>query len=62
MATIVGAKPIEVCVMNSLTVNLHLMMVAFYQPTPQRHKIIIEKGSFPSDYVCSHYIITCNTF
>ncbi|MCS6874327.1 MAG: kynureninase [Pyrinomonadaceae bacterium] len=49
MAEIVGAKPIEVVVMNSLTVNLHLLMVSFYRPNKQRYKIIIEKGAFPSD-------------
>jgi kynureninase len=49
MAEVVGAKPIETVVMNSLTVNLHLLMVSFYRPSGPRRKIVIEKGAFPSD-------------
>ena len=49
MAEVVGAKPIETVVMNSLTVNLHLLMVSFYRPTTERYKIIIEGDAFPSD-------------
>lgn len=49
MAAIVGAKPLEVCIMNSLTVNLHLLMCAFYRPTKDRFKILMEGKAFPSD-------------
>lgn len=62
MAKIVGAKQSEVAMMNSLTVNLHLMMVPFYTPTKDRYKILIEAGSFPSDLYAAESQVNVHGF
>ena len=61
-ANLVGAKESEVVVMNSLSVNLNLLMLSFYTPTTSRNKILVEAGAFPSDYYAVEQIIKMKGF
>jgi kynureninase len=51
LAKVLGAQEDEVAHTSTLTSNLHNLFTAFYRPTEKRWKIVIEKGSFPSDWV-----------
>ncbi|HVF47820.1 MAG TPA: kynureninase [Pyrinomonadaceae bacterium] len=60
MANVIGAMPIETVVMNSLTINLHLLMVSFFKPTRERSFVMIEKGAFPSDQYAVESQMRCH--
>ena len=53
LARVVGGRPEEVVAVNTLTVNLHILLVTFYTPTAAKFKIILEDKAFPSDHVRS---------
>jgi kynureninase len=62
LANIVGAKEHEVTVMNTLTVNLHLLLLSFYKPNKERYKIIMEAGAFPSDQYAVQSMVALHGF
>ncbi|KAN0047589.1 hypothetical protein ACTA71_001972 [Dictyostelium dimigraforme] len=62
LSKIVGSLPSEVCPMNSLSTNIHILMANFYKPTQTRHKIIIEYGAFPSDLYVTESQIRHHSF
>lgn len=62
IAKLVGAKPVEVVAMNSLTVNLNLALFSFYQPDSKRYKILMEAGAFPSDQYAVETIVRSKGF
>jgi kynureninase len=62
MSRLIGASPSEVVFMNTLTVNVHMMMASFYRPTPTRHKILMEKKAFPSDQYATYSQIELHGF
>ncbi|XP_061788314.1 kynureninase [Nerophis lumbriciformis] len=62
MAKVVGALPEETALMNGLTVNLHLLLLSFYQPTAARHKILLEHKAFPSDHFAAESQIRLRGF
>jgi kynureninase len=61
-ARLVGALPSEVVMMNSLTVNLHLMMASFYRPSEKRRAVLIEDSTFPSDSYAVRSQVTFHGF
>lgn len=62
IAEIVGAERQEIVLMNTLTVNIHFLLLTFYKPTKQKHKILLESRAFPSDHYAIESQIRLNGF